>query len=59
MSTVSSDEEVFLKFRPGELDLWYFEDDEKRGPYVFRMTYVDTVDLSDAQGPVLQLGFWF
>ena len=45
------DEEVFLKFRPGELDLWYFEDDEKRGPYVFRMTYVDTVDLSTHRDP--------
>ena len=39
-------EEVFLKFRPGELDLWYFEDGEKKGPYMYRMTYVDAVDLA-------------
>ena len=45
------DEEVFLKFRPGELDLWYFEDGEKRGPYNFRMTYVDTVDLGTHRDP--------
>ena len=44
-------EEVFLKFRPGELDLWYFEDGEKRGPYIFRMTYVDTVDLATHRDP--------
>ena len=44
-------EEVFLKFRPGALDLWYFEDDEKRGPYIYRMTYVDTVDLSTHRNP--------
>ena len=39
-------EEVFLKFRPGQLDLWYFEDGEKKGPYIYRLTYVDTVDLA-------------
>ena len=44
---VSGDgEEVFLKFRQGGLDLWYFEGAVKKGPYIFRMTYVDTVDLS-------------
>ena len=44
-------EEVFLNFRPGELDLWYFEDAVKKGPYIFRMTYVDTVDLSTHRHP--------
>ena len=44
-------EEVLLKFRPGELDLWYFEDGEKRGPYIYRMTYVDTVDLATHRDP--------
>ena len=44
-------EEVFLKFRPGELDLWYFEGAVKKGPYSFRMTYVDTVNLSTHRHP--------
>ena len=51
-------EEVFLKFKPGELDLWYFEDGEMRGPYDFRMTYVDTVNLSTHRHPYYaEIGF--
>ena len=45
-SVGSKREEVFLKFRQGGLDLWYFEGAVKKGPYAFEMTYVDTVDLS-------------
>ena len=45
-------EEVFLKFGSGELDLWYFEDAVKQGPYKYRMTYVDdTIDLSTHRDP--------
>ena len=47
-------EEVFLKFKPGELDLWYFEDGEMRGPYCLPDDIRRHGEPVHAQAPVLR-----